>query len=188
MTNIIVVSAWAVFIIYWVVSSFRVKRDINRRAAWWAWTRVILLAVVISWVASVGKIGQATHRIETLYHPTSAVLGVIGAILVVIGVAFAVWARVHLGRNWSPVPSIKEGHELVTSGPYRFVRHPIYTGMILAMIGSALSLSVWFLVAVAFCILFIRRVRIEEKLMTKQFPDQYPSYKKRTWALFPYIY
>ncbi len=113
----------------------------------------------------------------------------LGAVLCVAGIAFAIWARWHLGRNWSATPSIKEGHELVASGPYRFVRHPIYTGIILALLGSALTNSViWVAFFIIFTINFIARIPIEERYMLQLFPGEYPEYKKRTKALIPFVW
>jgi len=105
------------------------------------------------------------------------------------GVGFAIWARRTLGRNWSGGPQIKDGHELVTAGPYRLVRHPIYTGILLAILGTLIgSARVRELVILAVavpgvCIKF----SIEEKLMLRQFPQAYPEYKRRTKALIPFV-
>ena len=122
-------------------------------------------------------------------NPEGVGVQLIGVILCAAGIAIAIWARVYLGRNWSGTPSIKEGHELVTSGPYRFVRHPIYTGMILAFLGSALVAGIiWSVVFLFFTINFLYRIPVEERYMTQLFPDQYPEYKKKTRALVPFIW
>ncbi len=111
-----------------------------------------------------------------------------GTFLTLLGTALAIWARIHLGRNWSAAPALKENHELITSGPYQRLRHPIYTGLLIAALGSTLVTSGWLLALLIMSITFTRRVHIEEKLMLQQFPEQYPSYQKRTWALLPYIW
>ncbi|HJU18209.1 MAG TPA: isoprenylcysteine carboxylmethyltransferase family protein [Stellaceae bacterium] len=109
-----------------------------------------------------------------------------GAVLVAIGLGFAAWARRHIGRNWSGYVSLKEGHTLIRSGPYRLVRHPIYAGLLLALIGTALAIGEWRgLLAVLFAVLaFLRRIGVEEQRMRETFPE-YEDYRRRTPALIP---
>lgn len=186
----IVIGSWVVFILYWGVSAIGVKRDINR-SLWWrfAWLRFAVIAVILSVLWKNPKFEAVIQRFWILPATSPYVpLAVVGAVLGVLGTAYAIWARVHLGRNWSPIPNVKEEHELVTSGPYRLVRHPIYTGMIVAALGTAFVIPVWFAIFAAITAMFIWRVRVEEDLMTKQFPNHYPEYKKHTWALIPYVW
>ena len=108
--------------------------------------------------------------------------------LCALGIAIAIWARTFIGRNWGAPMSLREGHELVTSGPYALVRHPIYSGISLALLGT--SLVAWFpwmaLTAAAFAY-FVYAAGAEERSMRAQFPDAYPPYVKRTKMLIPYI-
>jgi protein-S-isoprenylcysteine O-methyltransferase Ste14 len=102
--------------------------------------------------------------------------------------ALAIWARRHLGRNWSTPMSQKVDPELVTTGPYRSIRHPIYSGIILAMIGTTISVSVFWLVAVL--VLggyFVYSAVVEERFMAGLFPDSYPDYKRPTKMLIPFV-
>jgi protein-S-isoprenylcysteine O-methyltransferase Ste14 len=104
------------------------------------------------------------------------------------GFALAVWARRHLGRNWGMPMSLKQGHELLTTGPYRYVRHPIYTGMLLAVLGSALiNGPIWVVVFVGGAIYCVYSARTEEGLMLQQFPEQYARYRGRTKAIIPFL-
>jgi protein-S-isoprenylcysteine O-methyltransferase Ste14 len=113
----------------------------------------------------------------------------LGLALLGLGLAFAIWARVHIGRNWGNPMTQKEQPELVTSGPYRLVRHPIYSGILLASIGTAVALSWFLLTAVALAgIYFVYSATNGERYMTEQFPDAYPVYKRSTKMLVPYIY
>lgn len=113
----------------------------------------------------------------------------VGVWLCVAGIGFAVWARVYLGRNWGMPMSLRQGHELVTSGPYAYVRHPIYTGLMLAMIGSAVTEGLlWLLLFAFYFAYFLVGARTEEKMMVAQFPDAYPAYRRRTKMLIPFVF
>lgn len=123
------------------------------------------------------------------FRPRSQAWFGLGAALVAVGLYWSCLARLHLGRNWSGVPEVKQGHELIRTGPYRWTRHPIYTGLLLAVLGSALALGQWRgLVAVALIIAsFLRKISIEERLMTARFPDEYPRYRAEVPALVPIV-
>lgn len=114
----------------------------------------------------------------------------ISVALIVMGLAWTVWARKALGDNWSGRVTLKSGHELVRSGPYRWVRHPVYMGALLALLGSALasgklSAMLGFLLAIA---ALVYKLRIEERWMSAQFGDQYRNYQSASWALLPFVY
>jgi protein-S-isoprenylcysteine O-methyltransferase Ste14 len=117
------------------------------------------------------------------------VLWGVGLAIWVLGLGLAVWARIYLGRNWGMPTSTRENPELVTSGPYRAIRHPIYTGILPAMIGSAIAVSVWCLIAVALIGgYFIYSAFVEERNMTRLFPGAYPEYQQSTKMLIPVIF
>lgn len=114
-------------------------------------------------------------------------LQVVGIALTYLGVAFTIWARGALGANWSPDVTLKVEHELVLSGPYAFVRHPLYTGLTIALIGAVLEIGEWRAI-LAFAILLathIIKARQEEKLMAAQFGAQYAEYQKHSGFLIP---
>lgn len=183
MTGFIITGFWFIFLGYWAISSRNVKRDIYIRDKY-------------KWVRYIGIIGGilaiALTRSRVLSAPLlpqTVVLRTVAIVLCGAGIGFAIWARVHLGRNWSSAPALKEDHELVTTGPYRFVRHPIYTGLLFAILGSVLiSGAVWFIMFFAICAVFVNRVYDEERLMLKTFPQEYPAYMKRTKALIPFLF
>jgi protein-S-isoprenylcysteine O-methyltransferase Ste14 len=115
-------------------------------------------------------------------------LQVIGLVIFVLGLALAVWARIYLGRNWGTPMSEKADPGLVTTGPYSAVRHPIYSGIILAMVGTTVAVSLYWLVAVALLgVYFLYSAAMEERYMTGAFPDTYPRYKRSTKMLIPFI-
>ncbi len=175
---------WTVVVAIWIVLAFRTKRTIERR--WRNPVPLILIAAVVIAVSRTSSNGAGWHR--HLWIPDSS-LSVVSTTLVVLGAAFAVWARLTIGTNWSGNVTLKEDHELIVSGPYRIVRHPIYTGLIAMGIGTALIYAelVGFVAVAAGVVVFGLRIPQEERLMTETFPDQYPEYRRRVKAVIPYV-
>jgi protein-S-isoprenylcysteine O-methyltransferase Ste14 len=172
-----VVVAWIVFWIYWLVSAFGVKegRASRRRIPL---NGVTALAVIL--------LVRVFHGGSLAVH--SPVLGAIGTVIFAVGIALAVWARVHLGRNWGMPMTQKAEPELVTSGPYRLVRHPIYTGLLAGLLGTALVTNLIGLILVA--ILggyFYYSASVEERNLTATFPTAYPAYRASTKMLIPFV-
>ena len=172
---------WVAFWVYWLISAGTAKRG---QSQWlrFAGVRVVLILIVLLLLRRKALAGrhQVTH---------DPVLWGVGLAIFVLGLGLAVWARIYLGRNWGMPMSTKDDPELVTTGPYRTIRHPIYTGMILAMIGTAIAISLYWLIAVA--VLggyFIYSAVVEERNMAKLFPDTYPEYKKSTRMLIPFVF
>ena len=183
--------SWTFFIVYWAISAFGVKKDIKRKNAWFGGGGLIRLTVLFVVAYFVFNHITPFRGLNDLSHAliSNIVIQDIAAVLCVGGIAFAIWARVHLGGNWSARPALKEGHELITSGPYRWVRHPIYTGTLLAVLATAfVSAPIWWFFIATFAVVVIVRVQVEERLMLRQFPSQYPEYKKRTKALIPFLW
>jgi protein-S-isoprenylcysteine O-methyltransferase Ste14 len=109
--------------------------------------------------------------------------------MLALGLGFAVWARVHLGRNWSNTVTLKRDHDLVRGGPYRLARHPIYTGALVAVLGTAIARGEWrglLASAIVFAALW-RKLGIEEKLLEEVFGDKYRSYRREVRALIPFV-
>ena len=183
----IIPALWLAFCAYWAISALGAKRSIGA-TAWWRQSVLRLCIVVIILVAF--RLFGRGHPllIAQSYLTHSVVLGAIGTALVLLGIGLAVFARVYLGRNWGMPMSRKEDPELVTSGPYARVRHPIYTGILLAMLGSAIGENlVWALPLVLFSAYFFYSARREEALMREQFPRQYPDYMRRTKMIVPFV-
>ena len=113
-----------------------------------------------------------------------------GFAITVLGCAFAVWARFTLGGNWSGRPSLMLGHELITRGPYSLARHPIYTGLLLAVAGTTIALGEWHNLLGALLVLagLLFKMRDEEKIMLDAFPAAYPAYRRRVKALVPGVF
>ena len=107
----------------------------------------------------------------------------------VLGLALAIWARVYIGRNWGMQMSQKADPELVTTGPYRSIRNQIYSGIILAMIGTTIAASLYWLVAVVLIGAYFTFSAItEERFMASSFPETYPEYKRSTKMLIPFVF
>ena len=171
---------WAAFWIYWFVAAFSMKRG---RVAWSRELRIRVVILVLTILLI--KLGAfRNHGLNT--NPLRAGVGLV---LFADGLAFAIWARVHLGRNWGSPMSRKNDPELVTSGPYRLVRHPIYSGILVATAGTAVALSWTWLIAVALAgVYFVYSATVEEGHLTEHFPDTYPAYKRSTKMLVPFIF
>jgi len=125
---------------------------------------------------------MATRFVPDLYS-----VQVTGLVLTIVGCAFSVWARVQLGGNWSGQVTVKAEHELVTTGPYALARHPIYTGLMVAVAGTALAGGVWRCIVALVVILLALMVKMgqEERMMMQTFPAEYPQYRQRVKALIP---
>ena len=172
-------AGWAAFWLYWLVAAFSMKRG---HVQWRRQARIRLLLLVVVVVLSRAGAFRG-HGVHT--DPWREGLGLV---LFAAGLAFAIWARVNIGRNWGGPMTRKEEPELVTSGPYRLVRHPIYSGILTAGIGTAIGLSWWWLVVVGLAgTYFIYSATVEERYMTEQFPDSYPAYMRSTKMLVPFI-
>ena len=132
----IISGCWLVFVAVWVIAALSTKRTVYRetqarRLRYW-----VLLAIAC-FLQFYGR--RLPYPLNIRIIPHVALNAWAAAVLCVIGLAFAIWARVTLGRNWSGVVTLKEEHELVERGPYRFVRHPIYTGILIMFFATALA-------------------------------------------------
>ena len=173
-------AVWVAFWIYWLAASVGVKAG---QTQWTrlAGTRVGLILVVLLFVRAGVLNGRAA--ISDPWRQG------IGLTVFVPGLALAVWARVYLGRNWGMPMSQKADPELVTTGPYRSIRHPIYSGVILAMIGTMIAVSLsWLVWVVALGAYFAYSAIVEERFMAGRFPDSYPQYKRSTKMLISFIF
>ena len=170
---------WAAFWLYWLVAAFSMKRG---RRPWSCELRIrAIIAVVVILLIRLGAFRG--HSLNT--DPWRAGIGLV---LFALGLGFAISARLHIGRNWGTPMTQKDEPELVTSGPYHLVRHPIYSGILTAGVGTAVALSWLWLTAVALAgVYFLYSAMVEERYMTDQFPDSYPVYKHSTKMLVPFI-
>ena len=178
--------AWMAFGAFWLFMALRTKRAVKRQSRW---SRLLHIGIgalafwlLFSQVPSWGLLGRP-------FVASTAWVWAAGGALTCAGIALAIWARVLLGRNWSGAVTIKQDHQLIRQGPYAALRHPIYSGMLLAVLGTALvvgrvrGLAAFVLVFV----MFLAKSRIEERFMVEQFGEVYRDYRRRTSAMVPFV-
>jgi protein-S-isoprenylcysteine O-methyltransferase Ste14 len=177
---------WTLFGLYWIVSAFKLKKT-KRRESWSQRFRYVLplLAAFCLLSRPEAHYGWLGAR----FVPASDSAGWVGVALTAAGVAIAIWARWHLGANWSGVVTLKEGHELIRTGPYRTIRHPIYTGILLALLGTAVAVGeVRGLLALAIAWLsFYIKARREESFLTQEFGPGFAEHRRHTGMFLPHF-
>ena len=177
---------WIIFVVVWLRAAASTKRPVYRessgeRERYWF---LLVIAYLLMFKSS-----SLPSPFDWLAIPHTESSAWIGAFLCVIGLLFAIWARVILGRNWSGVITVKEGHELIELGPYRIVRHPIYTGILAMFAGTAIAIG-YFGGVLGLLLLFVSfwvKLRSEEDLMLKQFPEKYSAYQHRVKRIIPFL-
>jgi protein-S-isoprenylcysteine O-methyltransferase Ste14 len=175
---------WLAWLIYWTIAA------IGAKATLWEESFASRLSHVIP--LALGAVLLATPHVPMAwlaarFLPRTAGWFWLGLVLVVLGIAFSVAARIWLGRNWSSMVTLKRDHELIRSGPYRWVRHPIYTGLLLAVLGTAITVAEWRgLIALALIsAALLRKISIEERFLVTQFGAAYRQYRDEVPALLP---
>ncbi|HET6176928.1 MAG TPA: isoprenylcysteine carboxylmethyltransferase family protein [Candidatus Sulfotelmatobacter sp.] len=175
---------WYVFAAYWAITSLRVNRTKAREKSADRLATLVVVVVAFSllfkqWV----RVGPLCLR----FVPDQAGIAWVGIALSFLGVAVSIWARYCLGVYWSARVTLKEGHQLIRTGPYAFVRHPIYTGMLLASMGTALvGRELGGILAVVLLLAAHSRKAVrEEGLLATEFGEEYAAYRRSTGFLFP---
>ena len=176
---------WILFALYWLVSAFKLKKTKRRES--WGQRFVYVLPLVVAFYLL--RRGAHYGLLAARFLPASDAAGWVGVALTAAGVAIAIWARWHLGANWSGVVTLKEGHELIRTGPYRNIRHPIYTGILLALLGTAVAVGeVRGLLGVAIAwFSFYTKARREESFLAQEFGDRFAEHTKRTGMFLPHF-
>src|SRR5580700_10411511 len=178
---------WIAFLVYWRIKAAGTKTTQRSEPAAPGILRTLAFLIVI--------VLLSTTRIPLpwLYRqlwPSGIWPFGVGAAITVVRLLFAVWARQHLATNWSSSVTIKQGHELITTGPYALIRHPIYTGILTGFLGTAIALSQvrGFIGFVLVFLGFWTKLRMEERWMRSQFGETYATYAHQTAALVPYLF
>lgn len=185
--------AWMALLIFWFISARRAKKPVaattrtrTRNIAIRVGVAILIIAVFLT--GSIQHSAMGTSLGRTFF--VVPVVRMIEFAVAMLGMLVAIWARVTIGRNWGVPMSLRENHELVTSGPYAWVRHPIYTGIWFALLGTTLfyqlnmGIVIWVLLGAYYLFAAFR----EERTMLKQFPQQYSQYQTRTKMLIPFVF
>jgi len=181
------IALWVVMMVYWAIAALFVKRGGDRSALRRGMRMRLLLFVVIIATMVFLRRSSSFHALQWAVFQ-SVPLAVTGAAFVTVGAALAFTARAAIGRNWGSPAVRKSDTELVTSGPYKVIRHPIYSGLLLMMTGTSIGLSpAWWFVVILASLYFLRSARSEEEFMTERFPEAYPAYRARTKMLVPFL-
>ena len=175
---------WLVFAVYWLVNAFGNKKSVYRQGRL---SRLLYLAAMLAFIYVIIHL----RRLDMRLLPYNIITQVVGMVLCAAGIAIAIWARRVLGGNWSGIVTLKQDHVLIRHGPYRLVRHPIYSGIILAAAGSFVATlpTIQGLICMVYLIVGFRlKSLFEEQLLARQFPQDYPRYKREVRALIPFVY
>ncbi len=175
---------WIAFVVVWLITALSVKPTKERQP--WAGRLVYLVILIAVVVLLNGGVRQA--QLNRRIVPPTLRIAILADVLVFAGFVIAVWARMVLGGNWSARVVLKEGHELIQRGPYRLVRHPIYSGVLLMILGTAVIAGTLsgFVALVACFAGFWLKLRQEENLLRRRLPG-YSEYMARTRALIPFL-
>jgi protein-S-isoprenylcysteine O-methyltransferase Ste14 len=177
---------WTTWAVVWWLWSRQVKATRRRESATSRAAHLVPLIIAVALLASPRLPGDF---LGGRFLPATSTVYWIGVATLALGLAFAIWARAYIGRNWSAAVTLKEEHELVRTGPYSLVRHPIYTGLLLGLLGSAIAHGEWrgpVALAIALAALW-RKLRLEERWMEETFGTQYAKYRAEVAALIPFV-
>jgi protein-S-isoprenylcysteine O-methyltransferase Ste14 len=184
-TGEIIITCWCVFLMVWLVTAAKAKRTVEMQSP--ASMLAHRLPVGLGWWLLLFP--NFPGEFNRQMWPRTEELKIAGAVICICGLVFTLWARYTLAGNWSSDVTFKQDHELIRKGPYRFVRHPIYTGLLVMFVGTTLHIGQlrcllgFPLVAIGFWI----KLRQEERLLVRHFPEAYPNYRREVKALVPFV-
>jgi protein-S-isoprenylcysteine O-methyltransferase Ste14 len=180
----IVGGLWGVLILYWVFRAFGNKRSVFKQSRP---SRLLYLVITTGFIYAIFSACQL--RVPLVR--TTVVTQLVGVLTCAAGIGIAIWARRTLGTNWSGIVTLKEGHTLVRRGPYAYVRHPIYSAILLAAAGTFLAVQPTVQGVFCLCLSFVGlrlKSRLEERVLSQRFPEEYPGYCREVKALVPFVY
>ena len=184
--GLIIAGVWIAFWSYWAVSALR-NRSSFKRSQSRASMLLLILALILVWAILADWLPAGLLQEPVI--PAGMLAGLAGISITILGLGFAVWARVSLGRNWSARPGIRVGHTLIRTGPYRIVRNPIYTGLLVGYAGTAVVIGVlWaFVLVLLLLVAFLGKIKEEERFLLEEFGDAYEQYRREVRALIPFL-
>jgi len=175
---------WYIFAAYWAVSALRVKRT---KAAEQSIDRAATVLLMVIAFLLLFDDNLRMGPLNRPFVPSERWIEWVGVAITSVGVGISIWARYCLGQYWSARVTLKDEHRLIRSGPYQFVRHPIYTGMLLGAVGRALTIGEWRGVAAVVLIMAAHSLKAlrEESMLTTEFGEEYAAYRQSTGFLVP---
>jgi protein-S-isoprenylcysteine O-methyltransferase Ste14 len=184
--SFVIAALWVAWIVFWMAAALDTKPTRWREPIG---SQALHILPLLFCAALLAQPHWSPPVLTARVVPAGPLPAIFGGLCVLGGLALAVWARVCLGRNWSGTVTVKQNHALVRTGPYSLIRHPIYTGLLLALIGTAIAIGEWRgVLGVVFALAgFLWKIRVEERRMRQTFPE-YEHYRKQTAALLPLIY
>ena len=183
----IIAAIWAVFMALLFIPALRIRIPVEKRSAHYIQWSFLAALVFLILVILLSRFETGFLLLRVL--PDSSLAGITGIVLTVAGLGFSGWARYHLGRFWSSMVEIKVGHQLIRTGPYRIVRNPMYTGILIAFTGAVIAIGFLFaFIALIVGIVSITvKIKAEEEILTEKFGEEYLQYKREVKALIPFI-
>ncbi|MBV9021020.1 MAG: isoprenylcysteine carboxylmethyltransferase family protein [Ktedonobacteraceae bacterium] len=183
----VIAGLWLLWAAYWMLSAQSTKQSEQSESGS---SRLIHLGLVVAAFALVALPGLGIGFLGWRLLPDPFIAFLIGVAVEALGLGFAVWARIHLGQYWSGTIEIKSEHQLIRSGPYALVRHPIYTGFVLAFLGTALAANefIGLLALMLIIVAYSRKIWMEEKWLVHQFGEEYTTYQREVNALVPFLW
>jgi protein-S-isoprenylcysteine O-methyltransferase Ste14 len=184
-TGEIIITCWCIFFVVWLVTAAKAKVTVETQSA--ASMLAHRLPVGLGWWLLLFPNFPGEFNRQILPHTEE--LKMAGAVICICGLVFTLWARYTLAGNWSSDVTFKREHELIRSGPYRLVRHPIYTGLLVMFVGTTLHIGQLrclfglLLMVIGFWI----KISQEERLLVRHFPEAYPNYRREVKALIPFL-
>lgn len=177
---------WEFIGVLWLAAMFTNKRAVRVQVGF---ARFAQIGLGVPAAFLMADRGIPVRALNARFIPFNSVAVYAGVAILAAGLSFAIWARVYLGRNWSGTVQVKRNHELMTGGPYALVRHPIYTGLLIGFVGTAIVFrQVRCLLGLALILAaWWMKLRVEERFMTEQFGERYLAYRSRTKALIPWV-
>jgi protein-S-isoprenylcysteine O-methyltransferase Ste14 len=178
---------WTIFVIVWLIAALRTKRAQTRASL--GFRLLYGVPVVIAFYLMFGDTRPVSWLDARLYSRTLPI-GVSGVAVTALGIGLAIWARFYIGQNWSSAVTVKIDHQLIRTGPYAWVRHPIYSGILLAMLGTAIVRREprGFLALALLWFAFRLKSRMEERFMMSTFGSEYENYRHSTGGLIPRLH
>jgi protein-S-isoprenylcysteine O-methyltransferase Ste14 len=177
---------WAGFFAWWWITALRNRTPFKRVPSRFGYLTTMAVPAAVG-LAAFALL--APDLFLTRILPATPPLFIGGLAVMLTGLGFAIWARVHLGTNWSGRPAIRENHTITRTGPYAIVRHPIYTGLLAGILGTAIATGALpaFVAFLVMIVLFLIKIRMEEQFLLEEFREKYEQYRHEVAALVPWI-